>query len=114
MLVAPERRSVEVRSGQREQLVIRWADGWGLYVFSEHGICVSDEHQWPWAHAAQAVAPVALAYVPGVQGLQLSLPLWLANVPSGHGLGEMLPMTLKKPGGVVVHCSRLCRSVRLP
>ena len=46
-------------------MVIRWADGLGLYVFSEHGICVSAEHQWPGAHTAQAVAPEAEAH-PGI------------------------------------------------
>ena len=53
--------SVDVRSGQRVQLVTRWADGAGLYVFSEHGTCASLVHQWPRSHASHAVAPDARA-----------------------------------------------------
>jgi hypothetical protein len=66
MLVAAVRVSVDVRSGHREQLVMLAWPGSGLYVFSEHGICVSVEHQCPGAHEAHAVAPSAGAYVPSV------------------------------------------------
>ena len=45
MLVAPDARSVEVRSGQRVQLVTRCASELGLYVFSEHGISLVVVHQ---------------------------------------------------------------------
>ena len=78
MLVEPEAPSVEVRSGQRLQLVTRWASRFGLYVFSEHGICASVVHQWPGAQPVQLTAPDAAWKFPGLQIVQAALPLTAA------------------------------------
>ena len=57
MLAAPERPSVEVRSGQREQLVMSYACESMLYVFSEQGIWASAVHQEPGLQSLQVIAP---------------------------------------------------------
>ena len=103
MLVEPTRRFVEVRSGHRVQLVMRCAPGSGLYVLSEHGICLSVEHHEPGAHTMQLTAPDTFAKLPDGQLSHVALPLRLANVPGKHATGSELPMPVKKPAGVVRH-----------
>ena len=111
ILVAPELPSVVVRSGQRRQSVMRCADELGLYVFSEQGISVSAEHQWPELQVAHLTAPVAFAKRPKVHGLQEAEPWLLAKVPLGHASGATAPIALKKPGDVILHCPLCCKSV---
>ena len=113
ILVAPELPSVVVRSGQRRQSVMRCADMLGLYVFSEQGISVSAEHQWPELQTLHSTAPVAFAKLPGLQGRQAEEPWLLAKVPLEHATGAAEPMPLKKPGRVLMHCSLRRKSVRL-
>ena len=72
-------------------MVIRCAAALGLYVFSEQGISMSAEHQWPGRQSLHSTEPVVLAYVPGVHGEQLTLRGLLADVPTWHGRGAALP-----------------------
>ena len=111
MLVRANSVNVDVRSGQRVQLVMRCAPGSELYVLSAHGICLSAEHHDPGAHKMHAVDAVASANVPAGQRSQEALRLRLANVPREHGSGAERPMPAKNPAGVAWHWIMLCKWV---
>jgi hypothetical protein len=103
MLVDPTRPFVDVRSGHREQLVIRDAPHAELYVLSAHAICLSAEHlptgiQTMGSAAARlscgtpSVRMVVAYQKPGAQSIHSVDLAESASLPAGHASQAVLPL----------------------
>jgi hypothetical protein len=99
---------VFARAGQLVQPVIWCTASSALYVFSEHGICVSAEHQWPGAHTSQDVAPSPGENSPAAQASHTGILALELNVPAVQFVGLVDPTGQKDPGGQCAHSLSLC------